>query len=581
MVKCMKNARLDFYSAKVPCPITPFGEAARCSVSASALKLTNNYTYITPPPPVYFSHNKHNTLKDIPAIISVMFCCFILMLSSGLLVDAAPTDPVTIPDANLRAAIETKLGKSSGDTITEAEMNGMTGQLFATSKNIGSLTGLEHATGIGSLQLSRNRISDLSPLSGLTQLTSLDLDLNPMTDLSALKDLVNLTLLYAGRRVTQANYNGPTPADLSFLTKLTQLEYLKLNVWAIRDLSILGSLTALKELYLQYNHFSDISPLSSLTTLTRLDLTFNYLLTDISPLGSLTALEVLHLTSNSRLSDISALKNLTNLELLWLHATNITSDGLAEVLPSFSSMKNLILDGTRISDLSVLNRLPAGASMNHLSVRHIHDPPGATDDKGWLLKDLTPLVELMESGKLVNSRIEVRLNWNLDYESIYTDIPALIEGVSSVRYSPVVPGLRSRSEAHHVGRSQSRHILSVSAYSTFEDYRGNWPGNRYTAEKVNEEFAKVPVTWKVTAPDGTVTEQTVPTGDDGLSSFTFTLGNNGDKHTVEAVVPANTRPAAEGSLTSRTQSSIHGNGRSAAYYAYARKCYTDRREFGC
>ena len=59
----------------------------------------------------------------------------------------------------------------------------------------------------------------------------------------------------------------------------------------------------------------------------------------------------------------------------------------------------------------------------------------------------------------------------------------------------------------------------------------------------------VPVTWKVTAPDGTVTEDIVPTGDDGLSSWTITLGDLDETHTVEAIVPANpanTREASAG-----------------------------------
>ena len=45
----MQNVHLNFYSAKVPRLTTPFSEAARCLVSTSALKLTNNYTQITPP----------------------------------------------------------------------------------------------------------------------------------------------------------------------------------------------------------------------------------------------------------------------------------------------------------------------------------------------------------------------------------------------------------------------------------------------------------------------------------------------------------------------------------------------------
>ena len=468
--------------------------------------------------------------------------------------NSGPTDPVTIPDAALRAALETELGKTAGATITEAEMNDMTGQLNVQSRSISNLTGLEHATGITSLLARSNSISDLSPLSGLTQLTTLNLDSNPMTALSALKDLVNLTRLSARRSVTGANYRGPTPLNLSFLTKLTKLEYLALDVWAIQDVSVLENLTALEELYLRYNHIADISPLRGLTSLTVLQLTFNFSLTDISPLGSLTALETLHLNMNSisrigsRISDISALKNLTKLKTLWLHSTNITADGLAEVLPSFSAMEYLILDGTRISDLSVLDHLPSEAPLRNLSVRHMHDPPGAIDDHGWLLKDLTPLVELIQSGDLsapvMGGQIEVRLNWNLDYDSIYTDIPALIKLVpATVKYSPVVPGLRRRSEEHHIGRPRTEHTFRVSAYSTFSDYRTR---SYYEAEKVNEAFAGVPVTWKVTAPDGTETETQALTGDDGLVEVTITLGNHGETHRVEAVVPANERAATEG-----------------------------------
>ena len=135
--------------------------------------------------------------------------------------------------------------------------------------------------------------------------------------------------------------------------------------------------------------------------------------------------------------------------------------------------------------------------------------------------------------------------------SIQTFRPLIKLVPATVKYSPVVPRLRKRSEAHHEGAPQSMHTFRVSAYSTFSlDYRT--PRSYYTAEKVNEAFAGVPVTWKMTAPDGTVREKKVPTGDDGLSSFTFTLGNDGETHTIEAIVPKNPeeeRPEAEGALT--------------------------------
>ena len=66
----MQNAHLNCYSAKVPRLTTPFGEAAPCSVAASALKFVKNYTYITPPP-VDFSHNKYYVFKDTPTVIYI------------------------------------------------------------------------------------------------------------------------------------------------------------------------------------------------------------------------------------------------------------------------------------------------------------------------------------------------------------------------------------------------------------------------------------------------------------------------------------------------------------------------------
>ena len=103
------------------------------------------------------------------------------------------TGIVTIPDANLRAAIETALRKASGAPITQAEMASLT-RLEAPDSDISDLTGLEFATNLTRLDLgprrtvygrgvsrdrvgfvrrrsnfaNNNEISNLSPLSGLT-----------------------------------------------------------------------------------------------------------------------------------------------------------------------------------------------------------------------------------------------------------------------------------------------------------------------------------------------------------------------------------------------------------------------------
>ena len=92
---------------------------------------------------------------------------------------------MSIPDANLRAAIERSLNKTSSATITPADMLTLT-TLRAPDANISNLTGLEYATNLTVLDLSDNRILNLAPLAGLTNLTSLGLSNNRLSDLTPL-----------------------------------------------------------------------------------------------------------------------------------------------------------------------------------------------------------------------------------------------------------------------------------------------------------------------------------------------------------------------------------------------------------
>ena len=107
---------------------------------------------------------------------------------------------ITIPDTNLRGAIEEALKKSSGAIITVAEM----GELgkdrrikFCTAdKGICDLTGLEFASNLQRLHLNENHISDLSPLSKLTNLKFLNLKNNAIKNIQPLMKLPNLKGLY-------------------------------------------------------------------------------------------------------------------------------------------------------------------------------------------------------------------------------------------------------------------------------------------------------------------------------------------------------------------------------------------------
>ena len=93
---------------------------------------------------------------------------------------------VKLPDPNLRAAVETLLGKASGAIITTADMATLT-HLHARNIDISDLTGLESATNLTYLSLNDNNISDISPLVANTGLGSRDhvhLWGNPLSGLS-------------------------------------------------------------------------------------------------------------------------------------------------------------------------------------------------------------------------------------------------------------------------------------------------------------------------------------------------------------------------------------------------------------
>ena len=120
------------------------------------------------------------------------FTLFLLICLSLLMIGTAQA--VDVPDPNLRAAIETTLGKASGTPITAAEMETLT-FFRAIDANINDLTGLEYATNLTYLFLWNNAISDLTPLSSLTSLQFLDLQGNSVSDLSPVMGLTNLIFL--------------------------------------------------------------------------------------------------------------------------------------------------------------------------------------------------------------------------------------------------------------------------------------------------------------------------------------------------------------------------------------------------
>ena len=304
--------------------------------------------------------------------------------------------PGSIPDPNLRVAIEEALGKAPGALITAADMARLT-RIVADDAGISNLTGLEAATRLERIEFRRNSISDLSPLAGLTRLNNiklrgnritdvsplaglinvdwLGLEENEITDLSPLKGLIKLngigiegnpvsdvsplaellslegirawntsisdfSPLAGARRLRWIEFSGDKSiSELPSLRGLKSLRRLEINHCGISDISGLAELTQLQSLTLHDNLISDLSPLTSLKSLTHLNLDGN-VISDISSLAGLKSLKELYLQNNV-ISDVSPVAGLTNLEHL-----NLSNNAISDFSPLEGLLEEIVIDGS-------------------------------------------------------------------------------------------------------------------------------------------------------------------------------------------------------------------------------------------
>jgi len=157
---------------------------------------------------------------------------------------------VLIPDADLLAAVRSKVGKPTGD-IMKSDMITVI-DLTATDQSISDLTGLEYCSNMTILNVINNSISDLSPLSQLAKLEQFHAGGNAIVDLTPLSALSGLTVLRIGTNQI---------ADLSPISGLTNLTELDIQSNLIHDITHLSNLTQIQYLGLSSNRIRDISPL--------------------------------------------------------------------------------------------------------------------------------------------------------------------------------------------------------------------------------------------------------------------------------------------------------------------------------
>ena len=225
--------------------------------------------------------------------------------------EVIPGRLIDIPDPNLRALLEEKLGTKAIRPSTMATLT----TLNAKERNISDITGLEFAVNLEELNISGNPISGFSPLAGCTNLIRLFAWDTP--NISDISPLANLT------KLEQLEVTGSDVHDISSLVRLTNLRVLQFYSSDISDISPLSGMTKLEKVRFRHSDVEDITPLANLIHLEWLDLASNAV-SDLSPLRNLIRLEFLDLGWNDAIEDVSPLAGLTNLRELNIRGNNIS-----------------------------------------------------------------------------------------------------------------------------------------------------------------------------------------------------------------------------------------------------------------
>ena len=460
---------------------------------------------------------------------------------------------VSIPDANLAAAVRRTLRLSSNQAITTHSMLNLLG-LDVPNSGITDLTGLEHAHNLRYLNLggvyiegkgnvNSNKVSDLSPLRGLTALTDLNLSTMALTDISALAELKQLTWLWldnnnisdvsalAGlKQLTLLHLDNNNISDISALAEMTQLTLLHLEDNNISDISALAELTQLTLLYLQNNNISDVSALAELKQLTWLRFNNNNI-SDVSALAELKQLAQLGLNSNN-ISDVSPLQDMTQLTWLQLYGNNISdvstlaeltqltslglgSNNISDVSPlqGMTQLETLLLGSNNISDVSALAELKQLKTLNLFNNN---------------ISDVSPLLAL----NLIGTRWDstgLNLQWNpLNYISINTHIPAMQAKGIEVQYDKRTPTKLLK--------------ISGDAQQTVTNTELPLPFVVEVQDNRNRVFSEVPVTFTITKGSGKLSTTSTATDAKGRAKARFTIGEIVGQTTISVTAAKISQP---------------------------------------
>jgi internalin A len=242
----------------------------------------------------------------------------ILLALTGFVASSSAQE-IIIPDPGLNAAIRDALQKPNGP-LTESDLLSLT-NLFASSRNISNIAGLEAAHNLVDLDLDFNSLRSLSLPAGLTNLTVLEVLANQLTNVTLPGDVTNLVFL---------DLDANQLSTLVLPAGLTHLFGLRMDGNQLGSFALPAGMTNLASLLIAENQLTNLTLPPDLIQLTELDLGGNQLARLALPRG-LTNLSSINLQAN-QLTNVTLPSDLTNLTSLFMEGNPLTTFVLPEPL---------------------------------------------------------------------------------------------------------------------------------------------------------------------------------------------------------------------------------------------------------
>ena len=240
--------------------------------------------------------------------------------------DNPPADAAPIKDIEIRSWLFARTYYGADGYISQDELSHIQYMSFyygCRKENVTDLSGLEYATGLKYLNLSRTNVKDVTSITKLKNLGGLCISGMELDDYSWLSNFANIKRL---------DISNTRIKDFSFLSKMTELEDIDVSDTDFNDLTLLSGAAKLEELVAGGTLISDLGPLSKLENLEYIYIVGCYNITSISPLLKLSNLRQLKMSS----------KQISDKEKLEMARKSIEKDSYSKgdliEIPAFSSL---------------------------------------------------------------------------------------------------------------------------------------------------------------------------------------------------------------------------------------------------